>query len=129
MDVSLNGNAGVSNEKPIRVGIAGLGRSGWHIHAVAIDKLPAKFQIAAVFDLEASRCQEAKDKYDCLVCSSVEELVSQPDIELVVLATPNHLHAEHAKLALNAGKHIVVEKPIARSVAELDTIVACGKRE
>ena len=50
---------------PIQVGIAGLGRSGWQIHADLLKGLPDYFQVAAVVDAEYSRRQEAENVFDC----------------------------------------------------------------
>ncbi|MEO0513708.1 MAG: Gfo/Idh/MocA family oxidoreductase [Planctomycetota bacterium] len=51
-------------------------------------------------------------------------MVGQPDIDLVVVPTPNQLHSEHAIAVLRAGKHVVCEKPIAKSAAEADRMIA-----
>jgi predicted dehydrogenase len=55
--------------------------------------------------------------------SSVEQLVGRDDVDLVYIATPPHLHHEQAILALRAGKHVIVEKPLAVSLAEADEMI------
>jgi predicted dehydrogenase len=50
------------------------------------------------------------------------------DVDAVVISTPNHLHVEHAVAALNAGKHVLLQKPMARTVAECDAILAAHSR-
>jgi predicted dehydrogenase len=54
----------------------------------------------------------------------VDELVADPELDAVVLATPASKHAEHARAALRAGKHVLVEKPLALSTADCDELVA-----
>lgn len=55
--------------------------------------------------------------------SSLEEMLADPEVDAVHLATPNHLHHPHAKAALLAGKHVVCEKPLAMTTAESDELV------
>src|SRR5918994_7327760 len=55
--------------------------------------------------------------------TSLEEMLADPEIDVVHLATPNHLHHPHAKAALLAGKHVVCEKPLAMTSAESAELV------
>ena len=61
------------------------------------------------------------------VVDSVEELVSDPSVDAVHVTSPNHLHAEHVRAALAAGKHVVCEKPLGVSVAETAEVVALAE--
>ncbi len=110
--------------KPIRVGIAGLGRSGWDIHARTIREMPEQFQIVAVADDLAHRCAEAIAATGCRACSSLEKLFSDDEAEVIVVATPSFLHSEHAIAAMRAGKHVVCEKPMALTTADADRMIA-----
>lgn len=112
----------------ITVGILGLGRSGWGIHAAGLADLPDQFRVAAVADAIPERQQEAKDKFGCDVYADPETLIAEADVELIVVATPSHLHAPLAKKALAAGKHVVVEKPMADTVADIDELIAASKQ-
>jgi phthalate 4,5-cis-dihydrodiol dehydrogenase len=60
---------------------------------------------------------------------SVEALCRDPEVEAVWVATPNRFHCEHAIVALRAGKHAIVEKPMAVSLAEADTMIDVAERE
>lgn len=111
---------------PISVGIAGLGRSGWNLHAKALARLPEQYKIAAVMDLSEERRAEAYESFGCQTFRRLDALLNS-DIDLVVLATPSHLHSEHTLKALQAGKHVMVEKPLAKSVAEVDKMIAASK--
>ncbi|MCX6046935.1 MAG: Gfo/Idh/MocA family oxidoreductase [Chloroflexi bacterium] len=111
-------------QKQIRVGIAGLGRSGWDIHARLLGELPEQYQVAAVLDADANRRQEAIDKFDCQAYTEYSELIQDPAVELVVVSLPSFLHADGAIAALQAGKHVVCEKPMATSLADADRMIA-----
>jgi predicted dehydrogenase len=112
----------------IQVGIAGLGRSGWDMHAKALTVLPEMFRVTAVADAQPERRQEAYDRFDCFTTDSFEELVAQEAVELVVVATPSHLHADQCVMALQAGKHVLVEKPVALSLAEVEGMMVAARQ-
>lgn len=111
----------------IKVGIIGLGRSGWGIHAAGIADLPDEFQIVAVADAMKERQDEAREKFGCQTYDEPEQLIADDNVELVVIATPSHLHAPLGLKALAAGKNVVIEKPIADSVAEIDQLLAAAQ--
>lgn len=110
---------------PIRTGIIGLGRSGWSNHAQAMGRLPG-FALTAVADHLAERRAEAEQKFGCTAYTAYPELLADPRIELAVVCTPSHTHAEIAIAACAAGKHVLVEKPMATSVAEADAMMAAA---
>jgi predicted dehydrogenase len=72
----------------------------------------------AVADPEASRRQEAQDQFGCEAYETPEALIARSDAEVVVVATPSHTHAALTIAALEAGKHVIAEKPMATSLAE-----------
>lgn len=111
---------------PIRVGIAGLGRSGWDIHAKLLAPLTDLYQIAAVTDADASRRLEAVERFDCLAYDNFDDLINDKAVELVVVALPSYVHADSTIKALAAGKHVVCEKPMAASLADADRMVAAA---
>ena len=110
----------------VKVGIAGLGRSGWNMHANALSKLTEQFKVSAVMDLSETRRAEAKAKFDCETFSSYDDLLTS-DCDLVVVASPSQFHTEHTISALEAKKHVIVEKPLAASVSEVDSMIAAAK--
>lgn len=118
----------MSSKSLIRVGIAGLGRSGWSIHLLALEGMQDRYAITAVTDTKPERMEEARERVGCKTCSSFEELISDEDVELVVVATPSHLHPEHSINALNAGKDVVCEKPMATTVEDADRMIEASKK-
>jgi len=111
----------------VTVGIAGLGRSGWEIHARVLEKYPAMYRVVAVFDPVEERRREAVSKFGCRAHADFDSLVEDPDVELVVVATPSHLHAPQTIEALNAGKDVICEKPMAATLAEADTMIYAAR--
>ena len=116
------------NGDRISVGIAGLGRSGWDIHAALLEPLSDLYQIVAVVDADANRRQDAGDRFACHLYGSYDELVHDDNVELVIVALPSHVHTEATLAALSAGKHVVCEKPMAVSLADADRMLAAAKR-
>ncbi len=112
-----------AHAEPIRVGIVGLGRSGWNIHAHTLKDLPERFRVVAVTDPEPARREEARAELGCRVHRSFEALLDDAGVDLLVIASPNHLHTEHAIAALRAGRHVVAEKPFALCVEDADRMI------
>ncbi|MCL4862016.1 MAG: Gfo/Idh/MocA family oxidoreductase, partial [Caldilineaceae bacterium] len=118
----------MSEHDPIRVGIAGLGRSGWDIHARLLAPLADVYQVVAVVDADEKRRQEAVDRFDCQAYTEYDALLADPAVELVVVSLPSHLHADGSIAALAAGKHVVCEKPMATTLADADRMVAAAEQ-
>lgn len=113
----------MSTPTPVRTAIAGLGRSGWDIHARALAEQPERFNVVAVQDHLDERRNEAEQRFRCRSCVTFDDLLSDGDVELVVIAVPSHLHASYAVTALQAGRHVVGEKPMALSLQEAECMV------
>jgi predicted dehydrogenase len=116
------------NSDQIRVGIAGLGRSGWDIHAKLLEPLADHYQVVAVVDADEKRRQEAVDRFDCQAYVEYDELLADPAVELVVVSLPSFLHADGSIAALETGKHVICEKPMATSLADADRMIAAAER-
>lgn len=111
---------------PIRVGVIGLGRSGWSNHARFLGRAP-DFSLVAVADAVPERRQEAQTAFGCAPYIDAAGLLADPAVELAVICTPSHTHAALAIAALRAGKHVLVEKPMATSVSEADAMLAAAR--
>lgn len=114
--------------KSLRVGIIGQGRSGRDIHAELLKNFPEKFQIAMVADRLADRCQRAEKEYGCDSSCDYHDMLQRTDLDLIINATPSHLHPVITEEILDAGFNVLCEKPMARTVAEVDRMIAAAKR-
>jgi len=110
----------------IKTGIASFGMSGQVFHAPFIGTNP-HFQLCTI--VERSK-ELSKERYpDATIVRSVKEMVEDPDIELVVINTPDSTHYEYARMALEAGKHVVVEKPITTEAPQAEELIALSRRK
>jgi predicted dehydrogenase len=117
----------MNTKTQIRAGIAGLGRSGWNLHATPMGDLPELYKVVAVADADPARRQEAVDKFGCRAHDSFESLLGEKELDLLVVATPSQLHVPHSIAALKAGLNVVCEKPVARSAADLQKVIDTAK--
>lgn len=113
--------------EPIRYGVVGLGRAGWGIHVLNL-RSRADAKIMAVVDPVAARREEAAAEFNCATYQRLEDMLGQADVEVAVIATPSQSHGPDAIRSLEAGKHVVVEKPMAMNVAEVDRMIASAGR-
>ncbi|MCJ7737086.1 MAG: Gfo/Idh/MocA family oxidoreductase, partial [Anaerolineae bacterium] len=116
------------SQERIRIGIAGLGRSGWNIHGLIMGELADLYNVVAVADADAERREEANAKFGCGMYETYDEFLCNEQIELVVVALPSFLHADATIAALETGKHVVCEKPMAASLADSDRMIAAAHR-
>lgn len=116
------------NNKKIRVGIIGQGRSGRNVHANQIKKIPELYEIAAVSDAVEERRIMAVNDYGCSAYADYKEMLNHPGLDLIVNATPSHLHVPVSLELLARGFHVVCEKPLARTTEEVDLLIAASKK-
>jgi predicted dehydrogenase len=112
--------------KKVRYGIIGFGGFAERVIATAILESPNS-QLVALQKRSAAEAKAKAEKFNIpLVFSSAEELVRHSDVDAVFIASPNALHAEQTILAARAGKHVLVEKPMAMNSAEAQAMIdAC----
>jgi len=113
--------------KPMTFAVAGYGAWG-RFHARSIADAPDGRLVAIAAPSEANARAAKADFPDAAVHRQWEVLIDDPAIEAIAVATPNHLHAPIAVAALEAGKHVLLEKPMANTLADCDRIVAAAKR-
>jgi len=111
----------------VRFGLIGYGAWGRY-HARSIEEVEGAELVAICARSERSR-QEAREEHKVEVYSDYRELLARKDVDVVDVVVPSHLHAEIASAALGAGKHLLLEKPMALTVEDCDRIIeAAGKR-
>ena len=110
----------------IGVGIIGASRvAPEHARAVASD---ARTHLVAIADPDTARAERVAEQHGCEVVPDYRDLLKRPDISVVMLGLPNHLHAPIGIEALAAGKHVFVEKPIANTLEETDQMLATAEK-
>jgi len=110
----------------VRIGLIGYGAWGKH-HARAIRETPGCELVAVCARSEDSRRLAAADT-GAAVHSDYRQLLERSDIDAVDIVAPNYLHEEIAGAALEAGKHVLLEKPMATSIEACDRILAAASR-
>lgn len=99
------------------------GQGGWHAdHALKSDVL----NLAGIYDIKPERNALAESR-GIHAYASLEEVLADPAVEIVTVATPNDTHLPIVLAALAAGKHVVCEKPVEMSLAVLDEMIAAAK--
>ena len=96
-------------------------------HADRARRLPG-FTLRSACDITAAQRRIAERDYGCTAYGDLARFLADPELDLVVVATPSHAHAEPAIRALQSGKHVLCEKPLARSEAEARRMFAAAER-
>ena len=111
----------------INVGLIGYGLGGKCFHAPVIASVSG-LRLFKVYTTKNENVRHLEEKYhDVQAVSKVDDILDDPDIQLVVVANPSPLHFETAKMALEKGKHVIVEKPFTATVEEADTLITLAK--
>ena len=139
----------MSENKVIRIGIVGCGGMGgghavalhsgtgnaiWNVKTGTVDAFDSEMtsnvreflELAGTFDIKEER-QEWARSFGIHTYDSYEEMLADPSVDAILIATPNHLHKEEAIAALRAGKHVLCEKPVMLSAKDLRDVVAVAK--
>jgi predicted dehydrogenase len=115
---------------PLKVGVVGSGIGASHIEAYKA--LPEMYEVAALCDIDAARGGAVAESFRIPAhVERLEDLLAR-DLDIIDICTPSGLHQAQTIAALAAGFHVVVEKPVAKSLAEMDAVAAAeaasGKR-
>ena len=114
-----------TKSRQFNLAIVGLGGMGnWHRETIErIDNL----QVCGSFDIKPARQQFAKD-HGLVPYESFEAVLADPKVDIVLCATPNDVHREIVVRSLQAGKHVVCEKPVTLSSADLQAMIDASKQ-
>lgn len=117
--------------KKLKVAVIGCGSIAQHRHLPEY-KANQHVEIVAVCDINEKRAKEMAEKYGAKAYTSYEELVKDAKVDIVSVCAPNYLHAPVTIAALNAGAHVLCEKPMATSSEEakamIETATITGKK-
>jgi scyllo-inositol 2-dehydrogenase (NADP+) len=105
------------------IGYGGMGQ--WHVDKLRT--MPGEFQIAGVYDILPERNQKAQEN-GLHAYQRLEDLLADDTVELVTIATPNDTHMPLAVAAMQAGKHVICEKPVALSTQELTSMAEVSRQ-
>ncbi len=111
--------------QPLGIGIVGLGRFGQFLLAAYEEMKEVK--VSAVCDADQHRARAFTSK-NTKIYEKFEDMLEDPEVAVVVIATPPYLHATMAVQAAQAGKHVVVEKPLAISLKEAETLIEAASQ-
>lgn len=113
----------------IRTGIIGYGLSGRVFHAPFIDVVEG-YELSMISTAHPERKALAQERYpSATIVPGGEDIINNPNIDLVIVTSPNTDHFRWAKEALLAGKHAVVEKPFTVDTAEADELIEIAKKQ
>lgn len=111
----------------IRIGIIGCGKIAQVRHIPEYAENPDA-ELRAFYDLDTARAKELAEKYGARAYDTAEALLADPEIDAVSICAANYAHAELTMKALDAGKHVLCEKPMATNLADCEAMVECAKK-
>jgi predicted dehydrogenase len=115
---------------PIRLGIVGCGGVVQIIHLPALAQLPEQFRVAALCDASRTVVDGVGERWNIAArCTDHRDLLALRDVDAVLIANPHANHAEVALAAMEAGKHVLIEKPMCMTLADADRLIAMQARK
>ena len=116
-------------DRRAKIGVAGLGGRGVYLGYNAFARNP-RAELTAACDFDTKKLDAVKKKFGDgpRLYADLNEMLADPNVEAVVVATPDHAHAQNAIAALNAGKHVFLEKPMAQKISDCDAILDAWQR-
>lgn len=113
---------------PPRVAVVGYGYAGRAFHAYLVSLAPG-LRLHGIVARDPEKQASARANHpDAQIYRTFDDALADPAVDLVVLATPNDTHADLAIRALDAGKHVVTDKPMCVTLAECDRMIAAARR-
>lgn len=105
----------------LKVGVIGYGISAKVFHLPFITSMPDEYELVTILQRKGNESQE---KFPFVkIVRTIDEMLSDPELDLVVITTPNDTHFSYARKALEAGKNVVLEKPFTNTVGEAEQLV------
>lgn len=116
------------SSRPVRVAVVGYGFAGKSFHSYLVSLVPGLSLHGIVVRSDEKRALAKADYPEARLYQDLSEALDDPEIDLVVLATPNSTHCELATQALDAGKHVVTDKIMCLDLAECDRMIEAAQR-
>jgi len=110
----------------MKFGIIGAGMIG-HFHAKAITAMTGG-ELHSVFDLRGEAAEKLAAEYAAKAFSDIDDFLADPELEIVTVGTPSGAHLEPSLAALNAGKHVICEKPLEITTERIDQLIAAAEK-
>jgi predicted dehydrogenase len=111
---------------PLKVAVVGAGIGSQHIKAY--QKLPDYFDLVALCDVDSAKASHVAGELNVKeVVHDYRDLVGRPDLDIIDLCTPPHLHLAQIEAGLRAGKHMICEKPLVGSLADCDRLTVLSE--
>src|ERR1700760_2281845 len=109
----------------LRIAVLGAGILGSRHARVFHEQVDA--EVVAVIDPNAERAADVASRYDALPLADLDALWNEIECDALGIATPDHLHRAAAVAALERGKHVLIEKPLATTLVDMEAIVAAAQ--
>ena len=106
---------------PLRIAVIGPGKVA-HLHAKAVLQTPDT-QLVAVYGRTFQKAEDFANRYGIRAYSDVQEMVDRENVDLCLVCTSHPAHREPTVAALNAGSHVLVEKPLASTLEDCDAMI------
>jgi predicted dehydrogenase len=113
----------VTRAERLGVGVIGVGLMGSR-HAENVARHVPEARLVALHDADNARCRRVAEDLGAVACATVEDLLAREDVRAVVVTSPSVFHEEHAVAAARAGRDVLLEKPIALTLAGADRVIA-----
>lgn len=112
-------------EAPVRLAIIGAGGMGAH-HAACAQQIP-EARVTAVWSLPLAGAEALAARMQARACTTLQEVAEADDVDAAIICTPTAMHAEAAIALANAGKHVICEKPLARTQAQGEAMIRAAE--
>ncbi len=116
----------MSTQSKLRFAIVGAGAVAWH-HLRALAEIPDA-EVRVIFRRDAEKARQLAEKYGTAWTTRYEDILNNPEIDVVDIALPSGLHADFGIRAAEAGKHVLVEKPIDVTLKKADALIAACEK-
>ena len=112
-----------------KLGVAVVGTGFWGRNHVRVLSSLRKVRVVGVCDVDPKRAKEIGRRYEVIYSNRLDEILSRKDVDAVTICTPTITHKEVAAKAIDAGKHVFIEKPIASTSREAREVISIAKEK